>query len=236
MAIIYIVLIILLIIIVVGSVLIYNSVKSRSTRQPDRNVRAINKVGTDARYNTNTLDTLDTIDTIDSVNTPHSVNTSGVNTPHSANSLSVCSSDITNVNPCNDSESDDRWDKDIGNPLMTDRNKKRQLKKIEKEHDNFQKALGKFIKHQTDPNIIIKTDVTIDPNRGNNFQSGRLIKDIYDEKVQGPKAKPKKIKKITDASIVYSDENEMNNGKIKGMTYTASKACSNKLANFGNEF
>ncbi|AKI80042.1 hypothetical protein QJ850_gp657 [Acanthamoeba polyphaga mimivirus] len=131
-----------------------------------------------------------------------------------------------NIIPSNlEDDTNNYWDSSFGLPLATDEEKNKFAKQIKKNHKNYEKALGNFTKHKTDDNIIIKTDTTIemfkspytsDEDETELQRKPRTVKDIYDNKVAGPKAKPKKIKYKTANMVMYENENEMNGGFIKG--------------------
>lgn len=133
------------------------------------------------------------------------------------------------------------WYNNFGSPLIGADEKKKFYAKMQKNYKNYEKAMGEFTKYQTDNSTIIKTDVTIDPfkpeNRNNKLK-GKAIKDIYDEQVAGPKAKPKKIKHQTDTNVIYDNESELNGGLISGSNLCAFDNISDdyKAAAFGNEF
>ena len=106
-----------------------------------------------------------------------------------------------------------------GQPLVDANIKKAYYAKLQENYKNYEKSIGEFVKYQTDDSLIIKTDTYIDPfkpeSRSNNYK-GKAIKDIYDNMVAGPKAKPRKIKKITTNEVVYEDESELNGGRLRG--------------------
>ena len=133
------------------------------------------------------------------------------------------------------------WYSNFGLPLMAADEKKKFYAKMQKNHKNYENALGEFTKYQTDSSTIIKTDTTINPfapEKRSNRLKGKAIKDIYDEKTAGPKAKPKKIRKRTDAGVTYEDESEMNGGFVCGSTLHGFDGVNDdyKMAAFGNEF
>lgn len=132
------------------------------------------------------------------------------------------------------------WDSSFGVPLMDKEEKKIFYKKIQDDHQDYQKSLGQFAKYQTDNSTLIKTDVTIDPfkpEKKSDCLKGRSVKEIYDEQVAGPKAIPKKIRSTTCSEIIYEDELEMNGGKIKGTNlFGFDSSDGYKTATFGNEF
>jgi hypothetical protein len=157
----------------------------------------------------------------------------------SNNSTSCSSIEKFSENNFNDREAS--WDTNFGLPLMSKEEKKKFVSKMQKNHKDYQKSLGKFVKYQTDDNTVIKTDITIDPfkpEKSKESFKGKLIRDIYDEQVVGPKAKNKKIKFRTPESIVYEHETEMNGGKIKGTNLCGFDGIKNdfKSAAFDSEF
>jgi hypothetical protein len=133
------------------------------------------------------------------------------------------------------------WDTNFGLPLMNKDEKKKFISKMQKNHQDYQKSLGKFSQYQMDNDTVIKTDTTINPfksdERGNSLK-GRTVKEIYDQQVRAPKAKSKKIKQRSDSEIEYENEVEMNGGKIKGTDMCGFDSTLNDFhsAAFGNEF
>lgn len=189
------------------------------------------------------------IDSPNQLNSIHSVNS--INSLDSVNSLdslnSLNSSDHNNINNvipynkaidnANDPES--LWDSTFGLPLMNDKDKKKFASKMHRNHQNYQKSFNKFTKYQLDNETLIKNDLTIDPFKTDKPEyKNKSIKDIYDQKVAGPKTKPKKIKRCTPNTIVYEDEVEMNGGNIKGTNLHGFDGITDsyKSAAFGNEF
>lgn len=104
-------------------------------------------------------------------------------------------------------------------PLVNENTKKEYYAKLQKNYKDYEKSIGEFVKYQTDDSLIIKTDTYINPfkpeSRSNDYK-GKAIKDIYDSMVAGPRAKPKKIKKITTNEVLYEDESELNSGRLQG--------------------
>jgi len=137
---------------------------------------------------------------------------------------------------------EETWFSSFGLPLMSAQEKESFTKKMKKNHDNYQKSMGEFTKYQMDDSTVIKTDITIDPfkpeKRNNKSLQGKAIKDIYDQQVAGPRARPKIIKKKTDTCTIYENESELNGGKIKGTNLCGFDGISDsyKSAAFGNEF
>ncbi len=112
---------------------------------------------------------------------------------------------------------------------------------MQNNHKDFQRSLGQFTQYQMDNRTLLKTDTTIDPfkpEKQSKSLKGRTVKEIYDQQVAGPKAKPKKIKSRTGTSIIYEDEAEMNGGTIKGTNLCGFDGINDgfKTAAFGNEF
>lgn len=133
------------------------------------------------------------------------------------------------------------WYDSFSTPLMDPDDKKKFYAKIQKSYKDYEKSFGEFIQYQMDNDTLIKTDITIDrfkPEKRNNNCGGKAIKDIYDEMVAPPKAKPKKIKRKTDRCIIYDDESELNGGNIRGTTMCGFDGNNDgfKSAAFGNEF
>ncbi len=168
------------------------------------------------------------------------------NSSNSSSSQSVKSNNSlknnSNVVPYSkdDDDGDTIWDAHFGLPLTTKNEKQKYIKQLHKNHDNYQKSLGKFNHYQTDNGTLIQTDVTINPFKpikSAKSLKGRSIKEIYDQQVAGPKAKPKKIRSISNSGTVYDDELEMNGGKIKGTNMCGFEGGSEfRPAAFGNEF
>lgn len=137
--------------------------------------------------------------------------------------------------------SGDQWDSNFGVPLYTKDEQKIFVEKMQRNMENYARSLGDMVQYQTDKNIIIKTDTTIDPfkpplTQRNSFQ-GRTIKEIYDEQVAGPRAIPKRIKQKTPTTIIYENESEMNGGAISGNLYGFDGIKDEfKCASFGDEF
>ncbi|XWV26076.1 hypothetical protein QJ857_gp1004 [Tupanvirus soda lake] len=152
-------------------------------------------------------------------------------------------SPMQTICPSNLDQSDPEamWDASFGLPLMTKEDKKKFISKMQKNHKDFQKSLGQFTQYQMDDSTIIKNDTTIDPFKPDHRSKslkGRTVKEIYDEQVAGPKAKPKRIKTQTATTTIYEDETEINGGKIKGTNLHAFDGINDgfKTAAFGNEF
>lgn len=145
-----------------------------------------------------------------------------------------------------DTNTEAAWDDSFGLPLMNKEDKNKFVEKIHRDNSNYQKSMSQFSKYQTDNSTLIKTDVTIDPfkvesnskSSDNSTLRGKSIKDIYDQQVAGPKAKPKKIQSTTDSFIIYNNEDENNGGKIKGTDLYGYDGVSDdfKMAAFGNDF
>ncbi|XWV24829.1 hypothetical protein QJ856_gp0954 [Tupanvirus deep ocean] len=147
----------------------------------------------------------------------------------------ICPSNLDQTDP------EAMWDASFGLPLMTKEDKKKFITKMQKNHKDFQKSLGQFTQYQMDDSTIIKNDTTIDPFKSDHRSKslkGRTVKEIYDEQVAGPKAKPKRIKAQTSTTTIYEDETEINGGKIKGTNLHAFDGINDgfKTAAFGNEF
>lgn len=131
---------------------------------------------------------------------------------------------------------DEPWDSSFGKPLYTKSEHKIFVEKMQKNMQDYNKCLGDMLKYQTDNNIVIKTDITIDPfnsQKFNNKNKGKTIKDIYDEQVAGPQVVSRKIIRNTDNETYYEDEPLINNEKIKGYDELKTNYRSNK---FNNEF
>ena len=161
----------------------------------------------------------------------------------SSNSQSPSAITKSNVCPSNLVQTDPEamWDASFGLPLMNKEDKKKFVSKMQKNHKDFQKSLGQFTQYQTDNRTLIKTDITIDPFKPQHQSKslkGRTVKDIYDQQVAGPKAKPKRIKSRTATTVIYENEAEMNGGKIKGTNLCGFDGTNDgfKSAEFGNEF
>nr|AEX62657.1 hypothetical protein mv_L452 [Moumouvirus Monve] len=170
--------------------------------------------------------------------------------------LSQVSSDCSSISGSIDSESiqsennhvvpsnlsDDAeniWHSSFGKPLLTQQEKNKFTQKIQKDHKNYEKCLGQFVKYQTDDSTVIKTDTTIDPFKKPNDPNlkNMTIKDIYDKQVCGPKAKPRTIKNTINNTVIYDDESELNGGFIKGTNLQGFDGTSDfKSAAFDNEF
>ena len=144
------------------------------------------------------------------------------------------------INDDDENNAEQVWYNSFSTPLMDPDDKKKFYAKIQKSYKNYEKSFGEFIQYQMDNDTLIKTDITIDPfkpEKRNNCD-GKAIKDIYDEMVAPPKAKPKKIKKKTDRCIIYDDESELNGGNIRGTNLSGFDGVNDgyKSAAFGNEF
>lgn len=153
------------------------------------------------------------------------------------------SSSIQDVCPMNleQSNPNELWDANFGLPLMDKEEKKKFFAKMQKNHEEYGKSLGQFTKYQTDDSTIIKTDTTIDPFKPNHRSDALkncTVKEIYDEQVKGPQAKPKRIKSKSSTSVIYEDESEMNGGNIKGTNLYGYDGINDeyKSAAFENEF
>lgn len=122
------------------------------------------------------------------------------------------------INGFNDAET--IWDSSFGQPLIKESEKKKFAEKIKRNHKKFEKALGCFTEYQTDNNVIVKTDITIDP-----FKSkGRYIKDIYDDSIKQLIPKSKR-----SSNMIEPNDPMAHDESIMGNSYY-------KSASFGDEF
>lgn len=91
---------------------------------------------------------------------------------------------------------------------------------MRKKNKQFQNSLDNFTHFQKDDSKIVEQkSESIDPfNPSCDSEKliGMTIQDIYDSQINGPKAIPKNIKKITSSSIIYDNESELNGGFING--------------------
>jgi len=147
------------------------------------------------------------------------------------------------INPSNlDSVSpEETWDASFGLPLMSKDEKRDYFAQMQKNHKKYENSISDFAKYQMDRSTIIQTETTINPFRPDHRSKslrGRAVKDIYDEQVAGPKAKPKRVKKRTQTGVVYENESELNGGIISGTKMYGFDGIndSHKTAAFGNEF
>uniref|UniRef100_A0A6G6ABM8 Uncharacterized protein n=1 Tax=Borely moumouvirus TaxID=2712067 RepID=A0A6G6ABM8_9VIRU len=158
---------------------------------------------------------------------------------NSIDSESISNED-NNVVPSNlPDDAENIWHSNFGKPLLTQQEKNKFTHKIQKDHKNYEKCLGQFVKYQMDDSTVIKTDITIDPFKKPNDPNlkNMTIKDIYDKQVSGPKAKPKNIKNTVGNTVTYDDESELNGGFIKGTNLQGFDGASDfKSAAFDNEF
>lgn len=136
------------------------------------------------------------------------------------------------------SNAEETWDSSFGIPLATKVQHQSHANDLIKNHQEYSNSFGKFNSYLTDDSTILKTDITIDPFKpeSKSKTSNRTIKDIYDEQVQGPKPKPKKIKKITKDNVVYENDSEMNGGNVMGTNLTGFDGGQFSNACFGNQF
>lgn len=145
-------------------------------------------------------------------------------------------------NKIDESDIDKSWYTMFDKPLMTNNEKKQYYDKVSKNYKDYEKSLDQFGKYQTDDSTVIKTDITIDmfaPEKiNNNNKTGTTIKDIYNEMVKAPTAKPKKIKCKNPENIIYEDESEMNGGNISGSNLTGYDGINDEyqMANFNDDF
>lgn len=148
----------------------------------------------------------------------------------------------SNILPSNlELDPEETWDASFGLPLMSKEEKKNYFARMQKNHKKYEKSMGEFGQYQMDRSTVIQTDTTINPfkpDHRSDTLKGRRIKDIYDEQVSGPKAKPKKVLKKNKNMTVYENESEMNGGIIEGTNmYGFDGICDDyKTAAFGNEF
>jgi hypothetical protein len=143
------------------------------------------------------------------------------------------------VSPINAEQVDKGWDANFGVPLATSKETAKHINKIKKEHEDYQKSLGKFTRHQTDNDILIKSDVTIDPFDPKNKSRvvNKTVQEIYDDCTKAPQAKPKRVLKTTPLSVVYENESEMNGGRIRGTRLSGyDKLNKQQIADFGDAF
>jgi|SRR5271154_3403186 len=147
------------------------------------------------------------------------------------------------INPSNlDSVSpEETWDASFGLPLMSKDEKRDYFAQMQKNHKKYENSISDFAKYQMDRSTIIQTETTINPFKPDHRSKslrGRAVKDIYDEQIAGPKAKPKRVKKRTRTGIVYENESELNGGTISGTKMHGFDGIndSHKTAAFGNEF
>lgn len=159
---------------------------------------------------------------------------------YSNDSGSHSNSSEAKICPSNLDNQDSIWDAQFGLPLVDEKSKKKSVDKMKREHEKYGKSLGKFHSYQMDKNTLIKTDTTIDPFKPQNrhLLAGKSIKDIYDNQVSGPKAKPKKILGRSTSSVIYENESEMNGGNINGSSLHGydTNVDGFKMAEFDNEF
>lgn len=148
---------------------------------------------------------------------------------------------------CNNLENtNDTWDASFGMPLMSAEEKKKYFTQMQKNFGQYTNAINQFTEYQMDQSTIIKTDNTIDPFKPSPQSSslkGKKISEIYDQQVEGPKFKSKKILKKTNNQTIYANESELNGGHLKGTYLKGNPEFGyNKLgdkykgADFGNEF
>ncbi|BCS83279.1 hypothetical protein QLL95_gp0844 [Cotonvirus japonicus] len=157
----------------------------------------------------------------------------------SDSSESDCHINYDNVIPSNLKSETDNWDNNFGLPLMSQKEHNNFVSKLKKNHSNYEKSIGEFTKYKTDNSTLIKTDTTIDPFAPKNKPSlsGLAVCDVYDQKVAGPKARPKIVKKNSPTCVIYENENEMNGGQISGTELTGFDGSAGyKSAAFGCEF
>ena len=100
------------------------------------------------------------------------------------------------IKPSNTEEPEQTWYNSFFTPLMDEEEKAKYYAKLMQNYKNYEKSFGEFINYQTDNDTLIITDTTIDRFKAekiNNKGKGKAIKDIYDELVAPPKAKPKEM-------------------------------------------
>jgi hypothetical protein len=170
---------------------------------------------------------------IDSISTNSSI--SDVSGENDDPNYKIHPSNLEQIDP------EDTWDASFGLPLMSKEEKNEYFNKMQQNFKTYSNAVDDFGKYQMDRSTVIETDVTINPFKPDHRShqlKGKPIKEIYDEQVAGPKAKPKKIKSITNTGITYDDESELNGGKLMGGNLIGFDGVtgSHKSASFGNEF
>jgi hypothetical protein len=154
----------------------------------------------------------------------------------SKSKIQACNTDQTNP--------DDSWDSNFGLPLMNTGEKNKYFTQMKKNHDKLVKSLSEFTDYQMDSSTIIKTDTTINqfdpfnPNKPSKKLKGKKVSEIYDEQVEGPKFKSKKIIKKTPAQIFYDKESELNGGELTGSSLHGYNGVGDEHqgADFGNGF
>lgn len=111
----------------------------------------------------------------------------------------------------------DQWDSNFGLPLVDKDERKVHFDRVQKSNKNYAESISDFVEYQVDSQSIVEPEFKIDPFKPNKKSlSGMAIRDIYDKQVEGPRAKPKQIKKETPSMIYYEDEVANNGGIIEG--------------------
>ena len=218
-------------------------VKNKSSCKPV-NISTLSKFSQDSSSKINIDNVLARMKEKSVSNYPISVSASFTDVPSETikkyhNNIFKCSK-MKSHTSSNELDPEAIWNSNFGEPLVSQEEKKLHTSKMEKDHQDYIKSLGKFVKYKTDNGTVIRTDITIDPFKQKDIKSlnGKTIKDIYDEQVAGPSFVKKKIRGKTKSTIVYDDESEMNGGQLKGTNlYGFDGAPENyKMAKFGNEF
>jgi hypothetical protein len=135
------------------------------------------------------------------------------------------------------------WDSNFGVPLITKEEGRQHFVKIQKSNRKYEQSMSDFSEYQIDKDAIVEPEIKINPfkpTETSDLFTGQKIKDIYDAQVANPKAKPKKIKKVTPELITYENESVNNGGilcgskNLRGTDYQKINTFGN--AAFGNAF
>jgi hypothetical protein len=130
------------------------------------------------------------------------------------------------------------WDDSFGIPLMSKDEKRNFAQKMQKNHKQYTKSMGKIDKFVNDKSNVIMSTPQVDPHISDKQLLGKSVSEIYDSQVTSVKAVPMKIKKLASGQIVYENENENNGGKLQDSNLYGydSKGSTYKLSTFGDEF
>jgi len=148
-----------------------------------------------------------------------------------------------NINASNLEMPDNAWDASFGVPLVNKDERKVHFDRVQKSNKKYEQNMGDFVEYQTDRSSVVEPEFKIDPfkpTKVSNELTSKKIREIYDEQVQTPKAKPKKIRNKSLGVTYYENETENNGGMIRGTHLHGSKGSRHTetygSAAFGNEF
>ena len=152
-----------------------------------------------------------------------------------------CPSPIDATPTCYDLPTSESWDSSFGLPLMEPEEKRVFFAKMQQNWTKYNDSIRDFDKFQNNRDNVEEPKTTIDPfvtDHRSKQLIGKSIKEIYDEQVAGPTAKPMKVLNKTKTNVYYEDEPEMNGGTIRGTSLIGYDGLNGgyESSSFGNGF